>query len=410
MCQLCTFTTPGRWTRISKTRFKALMHQDKCNIEKCTKWAEVQCHEICVHTSHNKKTTWKECGQSKVHVNDMIVVMIPGMKEKLPETFDKETFERKLIPVTGIFPVEGIFLVDRAFRQKHHSTANVKFARTGVSSLSIQFSLQEKDSVRSFMKQVVNDKRKLRSDVGAYIGGRTGIRLGLSTLNKLKFSVLKSVLSQEVIDRVMYYFGVPSDSLMLYDSEIICTLPKSAAQNVHADVSLGGIEEPELQKSVMRLVVIMIVTFDGDATTEVYPNTRSETTFAEPNRPIWTAPDGHNCVLFDGRMAHNGVAYEGHEELHRLNFVFHHPDATKEQLKVIEINLSRKSLNINVQSMLASRSEEEAEMLPRRPAGPEMPAGGHGGHSAASVRPDAASTTTAPSPLAPVSTTAPSSP
>ena len=388
------------------------MTRDKDIIEKCTKWAGVQYHKICVHASHKTQTTWEMCGHSRLHMNDMIVVMNLDMKATLPATFDKEAFERKSIPVTGIFQVGGIFPVDSVFRHKHHSIAKEKFARTGVSSLSIQFSQQEKDSVQSFMKQVVHDERKRKKHRvdGTYWGGRTGIRLGLSTLNQLEFSVLKSVLSQEAIDRVMYYFGVPSDSLMLYDSEIICTPPKSAVQIVHADVSLGGIEEPELQKSVMRLVVIMIVTFDGDATTEVYPNTRSETTFAEPNRPIWTAPDGHNCVLFDGRMAHNGVAYEGHEELHRLNFVFHHPDATKEQLKVIEINLSRKSLNINVQSMLASRSEEEAEMLPRRTAGPEMPAGGHGGHSAASVRPDAASTTTAPSPLAPVSTTAPSSP
>ena len=74
-------------------------------------------------------------------------------------------------------------------------------------------------------------------------------------------------------------------------------------------------------------------------------------------------------------MAHNGVAYEGHEELHRLIFVFHHPDATKEQLKVIEKCLKRKSLNINVKSMLASRFKEEGE----------MPAGGHGGRSADSA-------------------------
>ncbi len=52
---------------------------------------------------------------------------------------------------------------------------------------------------------------------------------------------------------------------------------------------------------------------------------------------------------------------------------------------MIEICLGRKSQNINVQSMLASLSEKEAEMLPRRPAGPEMPDGGHGGRSAASA-------------------------
>jgi hypothetical protein len=153
---------------------------------------------------------------------------------------------------------------------------------------------------------------------------------------------------------------------MLYDSEVLCTLPQSASQKPHADVSLGDIGDPDLQTNVMRLVVIMILTLDGDATTVVYPNTRSEKTFAEPIRTTWTAPKGHNCVLFDGRMAHNGVAFEGHEELHRLVFVFHHPDATKEQLKVIEICLGRKSLNINVESMLASRTAKEAEMLARR--------------------------------------------
>ena len=77
------------------------MARDKDEIEKCTKQAKVQCHEICIHTSHEKPTTWEMCGKSTQHINEMIVVMNPDMKEALPAKFDMETFERKSIPIVG---------------------------------------------------------------------------------------------------------------------------------------------------------------------------------------------------------------------------------------------------------------------------------------------------------------------
>jgi hypothetical protein len=125
------------------------MARDKDEIEKCTKWAEIQCHQICTHASHENPTTWKMCRNSTLHINEMIVVMNPDMKEALPAKFDRETFERKSIPIVG-----GKFPVDHAFRQELRSTANELFARRGVSSLPIQFSPIQTHS--NFVRQLMN--------------------------------------------------------------------------------------------------------------------------------------------------------------------------------------------------------------------------------------------------------------
>ena len=364
MCNLCSFVQrePQRWTRISKPHFNKLMRENEDVIKNCTEWADVQRHEMCTDPSHGKPVTWAACGRTKRHINNMIVVMHPDMKEELPAHFTKYQFEGKSIPTVG-----GTFSVDDEYRQEHRSNANTRFAGTGVSSLHIAFTQQEKHEVKSFMARVVCDARKHRRPEDGYLEGRTGVRLVRSDLNRLKLSV---VLSKEVIDRVMFYFGVPSDSLKLYESVVLCTAPGSAAQDTHADVSLGDagapkwhITAPELQVNLMRLAVVVMVTLDGDITTEVYPSTRSDATFTESmvdntKRDIYPVPNGDNCILFDARMAHRGVAYGGREESHRLAFVFHHPHATKEQLRVMEICLGKKSQKINVLRLLTDREEE----------------------------------------------------
>ena len=105
----------------------------------------------------------------------------------------------------------------------------------------------------------------------------------------------------------------------------------SAEQKGHADISITGIENPNLQSvSLIRLAAVCIISTDGAGTTRVFPNTRSDATF-EDGRDSVRATESNNCVLFDGRLGHYGIENTSGSDTYRLILVFIHPKASREQ-------------------------------------------------------------------------------
>jgi hypothetical protein len=146
--------------------------------------------------------------------------------------------------------------------------------------------------------------------------------------------IFKTIFSQELLLNIQHYFG-DSEIPNLYDAEVLLVKHGSAEQKGHADISITGIENPNLKSvRLIRLAAVCIISTDGAGTTRVFPNTRSDATF-EDGRDSVRATESNNCVLFDGRLGHYGIENTSGSDTYRLILVFIHPKASREQIQMM---------------------------------------------------------------------------
>jgi len=134
-----------------------------------------------------------------------------------------------------------------------------------------------------------------------YHDGRSGHRIDPKQLKKWDPTLLRTIFTEELQHAALHYFA-GSRKLVLYRAEVLRTLPFSPAQSFHSDVA-----DVNENVSTIRLAVIVLISVDGAATTEVYPRTR----VCGPSfhyRQCVRATQDENCVLFDASLAHQGAA------------------------------------------------------------------------------------------------------
>jgi hypothetical protein len=122
--------------------------------------------------------------------------------------------------------------------------------------------------------------------------------------------------------------------LMVYDVEVIHTKARSKRQREHADVSIGGIDDPRLQVCDVRLVIPCIISVDGPVTTEVSANTRFEDPFNHTKNFV-RATEDCNCVMFDSRFSHRGAANKSGKVMLRMVVTVINSKASREQVEVV---------------------------------------------------------------------------
>jgi hypothetical protein len=351
MCLKCTFVQqdPPRWTCIGNVHYRKLCRECTPGDAECKEWASVQHHGYCFDASHATPTPWDKCGHKRWHVNDALLIIHPDKSASLPEPFSKEAFARKVRVDTRL---EKPFPADEECRSQNTSVPNREFLRLGYSSTMVDFSPDQKERLKVFLDGVAGSKNMSGRQGGKYNDGRIGTPIPKSALIGLDSGLLEAILSPSIISAIKFYFG-SSKSPVLYDAENLRTLPRAGEQRAHADISPGGIKRKNLKVNLSRLSLVIIYSPDGPGTTLVYPNTRTDSTFADERKQSIRITDVNNVVMFDGRMGHKGAQNNSDNETRRLVLVFQHPDATKEQLEVMYLCLKRRSFNLSVTQLLA---------------------------------------------------------
>jgi hypothetical protein len=206
-----------------------------------------------------------------------------------------------------------------------------------------------------FIPKQVQTLKKLWANAASGPGnsfhnGRSGHRIDPKQLKLWDPTLLRTIFNEELQHAVLHYFA-GSRKLVLYRAEVLRTLPFAPAQSFHSDIA-----DVNEDVSTIRLAVIVLISVDGVATTEVYPRTRVCGPFFHYRHCVRATQD-ENCVLFDASLAHQGAANNTSEPNLRLCLVFINADASKEQQRVVSACLQSRSLDLHVDDLLSVELE-----------------------------------------------------
>lgn len=317
------------------TKHKADLGKD------CEHWEAIQKHRYCFHVSHKQPITWSECGHLRRHVNDALLVMHPRQDMPLPVLMIKDSFMRKVSPNSV---TSKPFHVDAEIRGEYDSRENRRFAVLGYRSMNMNFTPEQVQTLKKLLA-------KAASGPGIpYHDGRSGHRIDPKQLKTWDPTLLRAIFNEELQHTVLHYFA-GSRKLVLYRAEVLRTLPFSPAQSFYSDIA-----DVNENVSTIRLAVVVLISVDSAATTEVYPRTRVCGPFFH-YRDCVRATQDENCVLFDASLAHQGAANNTSEPNLKLCLVFINADASKEQQTVVNACLQSKSLDLHVADLLSVELE-----------------------------------------------------